>query len=220
MILSDHSSWSTSFNWLVSWHRRVFKQIFKGVEVGALKRPFQKLNASLLFPLKNKLWCSFGIIVLLEQLILHKFQRYSCWFNLGSPSSPLFYPLCAIYQYHLQQNSHRTWCYCHRAWPFLFTPSNISLIEGNFSIFFSSDHMTFLQNAFGLSVWATANFSRAWRYRISFGAGASLLVSIFLVFKQFPGQASGFRLPGLFMNIQTIFPFIWGWKFGSSSRSW
>lgn len=129
MILSDHSSWSTSFNWLVSWHRRVFKQIFKGVEVGALKRPFQKLNASLLFPLKNKLWCSFGIIVLLEQLILHKFQRYSCWFNLGSPPSPLFYPLCAIYQYHLQQNSHRTWCYCHRAWPFLFTPSNISLIE-------------------------------------------------------------------------------------------
>lgn len=63
---------------------------FNKVELGTLGGPFQKLNVSLLYP------CVFRITA------TDQAEETG-----GNPTPVLFHPLCAIHDYHWQQNSPR-----------------------------------------------------------------------------------------------------------------
>lgn len=76
---------------------------------------------------------------------------------------------CELYQCHMMLPppclTIGTMFLCFKVLPLLLQTYQFSLWPNN-SIFVSRDHETFVQKAYGLSMQAAANFSRAWRRRL------------------------------------------------------
>lgn len=120
----------------------------------------QKLNVSLnVYPCQTQFACVFGFIVQLEKLCMS--LNRCCWSEIKLKILVVF---LLHYSIHVPPSDLTLIMIMFlglKALPLLFQGYLLSLLPNSF--FVLSDHKTFLQKAFGLSVCAAANFSWPWR---------------------------------------------------------